>query len=387
MSLREYMNKYLKIFGDSLAVIELAEAECLPPVLHVSNIALLMYPDSKKNQELLAFTLKELIYQRKLPAITFEEFKQLIADHESWGGTAEHVNIKAEGELPAITLNSLAYADSDLLPNDVMVNLDEQLMYVVHRNDMKRWLKSENDWPLPEDNLLSRWWAGDQEENKNVEIDVVPPINEDYCFELEKDYWRVSFNGRVYTIKQLKGMQYIIHLIQRAYDDEKEIHISDLYYLVQKRPAVQYTVLSRMTEEQISELGIEVSGLGEGLDLMTPEGKEWAIRKINELRIRIENAYEDGKDTKAQELRETKEALEDHMKKALGFSNRHRKSLDPNERIRKSVSKAISYALGKLGKNDDPPDELALYLDGHLKISSFCSFRKDPKISWKIKKN
>ncbi len=211
-----------------------------------------------------------------------------------------------------------------------------------------------------------------------------PRVEEENVFRLEKENWRVIFRGRAYTIRQSVGMQYITHLIQRAHNDEPEIHVSDLFYHVQKKPAVKETYLSNMSSEQVSELGLDVSGLGEGLDLMTPEGKQWAWSKIKELEALIEEVEETGNTREALKLRENKEALEEHIDKAHGLSGRARKSSDPNEKVRKSVSKAVGYVLNKLGRKDDPPDEFALYLNDHLNTSFFCSFRKDPKISWKI---
>ena len=177
-------------------------------------------------------------------------------------------------------------------------------------------------------------------------------------------------------------MQYITHLIQRAYNDEQEIHVSDLYYLVHKKPVVKETVLSRMSSEQLSELGLNVSGLGEGLDLMTPEGKQWAGSQVKDLKELIEEAEEVGNTREALRLRASKEALEDHIQKAFGLSGRTRKGFDPNEKMRKSVSKAMENTLVKLGKKDG--DGLAIYLDDHLDKGLLCSFRKDPNISWKI---
>jgi len=83
-------------------------------------------------------------------------------------------------------------------------------------------------------------------------------------------------------------------------------------------------------------------------------------------------------------LREVKETLEGHIKKAFGLSGRARKTSDPNENIRKAVSKAIGNALVRMGKNKE--DELAVYLDDQLDKGLFCSFRKDPDIFWKIMK-
>jgi len=213
-----------------------------------------------------------------------------------------------------------------------------------------------------------------------------PAIEEENIFWLEKENWRVTFRGRTYTIKQTIGLQYITHLIQRAYNDEPEIHVSDLFYLVHKKPAVKETPFSKMSREQLADLGLDVSGLGEGLDIMTPEGKKRAVSQIHELESLMEEAEGMGNTGEALQIRESKEALEDYVKKAHGLFGRKRKSSDPTEKTRKSVSKAVYSALDKLGRKEDPPDVFALYLNDHLNMSFCCSFRKDPDIPWKIMK-
>ncbi len=254
----------------------------------------------------------------------------------------------------------------DLCPVQLIHTIENTSAYLVGLDD----LHGEQD-TTEEADLLGKYFC-----------QAHPVMEEENIFRLEKENWRVVFRGRPYTIRQSVGMQYITHLIQRAYDDEPEIHVSDLFYLVHKKPPIQDTSLNRMSREQLSELGLDVSGLGEGLDFMTQEGKQWVRRQVSELERFMEEAEAEGNTNEALRLREVKENLEDHIQKTLGLSGKVRKSSDPNERMRKAVSKSIRHTLKKLGGSDG--DELAIYLHDHLDTGLFCSFRKDPNISWKI---
>ena len=290
-------------------------------------------------------------------------YVSLLADHDRL--QAAVISLLAQKEKPFFML----VPSRDICPVQLVDTIQKAGVHLVGLDELPSFQETGDE--AGEAGLLGRYVCLEQAGNEGENI-----------FRLEKEYWRVRFRGRVYTIRQSIGMQYIIYLIQRAYNDEQEIHVSNLYYLVHKKPAVQDTVLSGMTREQLSELGLDVSDLGEGLDLMTPEGKQWAGRQVKELRRLMEEAEEDGNTSEAFRLRTSKEALEDHLQKAFGLSGRVRKGSDPNERMRKTVSKAIANTLEKLGKKDG--DEFAIYLDDHLGTGLFFSFRKDPNIFWRI---
>ena len=116
--------------------------------------------------------------------------------------------------------------------------------------------------------------------------------------------------------------------------------------------------------------------------LMTPEGRKWANKQRDELIELMFDAERAGQTDEVLRLREMKEDLEDNIKKAYGLSGRTRKASDSDERIRKTVTRAVDRALDKIGKKEG--DELAVYLDDHLEKGFVCSFRKDLKIDWKI---
>jgi hypothetical protein len=382
MALRKYLNYVIKHRHKPHSVIDLAKAECLPPMLHITTIALLMYPDSEELQKDIEFSLKRLINQKKLPVITVEEFSKLIIEHDSKIDIPDFLVPPPPGYLPAIGGMGVMHSDEDELEEDNILNSEKRRIYVVERNDMKRFLESENDWPLPESNLLSRWWPEKLDHNQIVEEDNIPPAHEDNYFRLEKDYWRTRYQGESRTIKQSLGMKYITVLMQRAYDDQPEIHVAELFYLVKGRPAAENTVLSNLPKEQLEKMGLNINDFEKGLDLANPEGKKWLLKQKQDLIKEINQAEDFGNVKEAENLKEKLENLDTFLKKVFSLSGRMRKSSDPNEKVRKSVSKTIYKALERMGLKDG--DNLALYLNDHLSKGLFCSFRKDTNISWKI---
>ena len=89
----------------------------------------------------------------------------------------------------------------------------------------------------------------------------------DNYFRLEKDFWKIRFCGKNWSIKQSVGMQYISHLIQRSYSDEPPIHVKELFYLVSGKPPTEYTKLNEMTKIELEKIGLDVKDLGDAGDL------------------------------------------------------------------------------------------------------------------------
>ena len=166
MNIREHFNNVLHLLKEPFSVIELAEAECLPPVLHTSNIALLMHTDSKKIQEAFEIVLKGLINNDILPAITVEEYINLTIEHERQREVTNYMNPLPPSHLPPITAIALGHQNTDLLPGNAELNPKKWRMYLIRRDDFKKWLETEGEWPLPRENLLSRWWPNIYSNNK-----------------------------------------------------------------------------------------------------------------------------------------------------------------------------------------------------------------------------
>jgi hypothetical protein len=382
MPFRKYLNNVLKLLDEPLSVIELAKEGCLPPMLHITTIALLRRPDSEKLQKAYEIYLKGFINKKILPVITVEEYVELTIEHDSRMDISDFIDPPPPGHLPPLVGIGVLHSVTDELKEDKILNSEKRRIYVVKRNDMKRFLESENEWPLPESNLLSRWWPKNLDHNKIVEEDNISPAHEDHYFRLEKEYWRIRYQGESWIVKQSLGMQYITALMQRAYEDQPEIHVAELFYLIKGRPAAEDFGLSRLSKKELEKIGLDVIDFEEGLDLVTPEGKKWSYEKSKELIKKIDRAKDFGNVQEAEKLMKIKEDFEDYLIKAYSLSRKVRKVSDPNEKVRKSVSKAIYNALEGMGLKDG--DNLALYLNDHLSMGLFCSFRKDTNISWKI---
>ena len=207
-------------------------------------------------------------------------------------------------------------------------------------------------------------------------------LEQENSFCLENDFWHIRFRGATYSIKQSLGMRYIVCLIQRAYHDEPEILAAGLYYLVQGHPPVTRTALDKLTVDQLEDLGLSVADLGDGMDVITTEGKERVKGQIKELDLQIRESEEDGNMDEVFLLREKKEAIEDYIKKASGLGGRGRKGANPTKRARQAVSKSIKNTLANMQKKDGV--ELAAYIKDHCKLGHSCSFRKDTSIPWQI---
>lgn len=178
------------------------------------------------------------------------------------------------------------------------------------------------------------------------------------------------------------GMSYIAHLVQRAYNDEPEIHALDLYNLVNGHPPVTSTDLNRLPTKQLAEYGLVLKGPDDGLEVITTEGKKRIKGQVRELEQQIKELQEIGNLDEVYQLRETKEALEDHLALSYGASGRARKVGSKNEQMRQTVSKNIGNAIAHINKEN--AKNLAAYLKDRCKSGNFFSFRKDPLIHWII---
>lgn len=206
--------------------------------------------------------------------------------------------------------------------------------------------------------------------------------NSGYVLRRISDYWQIMFRGKSYSFKHSEGIGYIAQLLRRAYDDEDKIQASELFYLVHGYQSVQKTALTRLSTVELAEIGLEVTGLGDGLDIISPEGKQWIRAQREQLSQQMEEATECGDVEEASRCRRQKEELEEYLAKACGLMGRDRKVGDPVEKVRQLVSKNINNALAGMKKKG--AKDLADYLRGRCKLGVQCSFVKDDACDWQV---
>jgi hypothetical protein len=96
----------------------------------------------------------------------------------------------------------------------------------------------------------------------------LPPEN---SFRLNGQVWEVRLGGQSYSIKNTLGIRYLRELIQKQGED---VFVVDLFYKVNGvPPAVSGPEYSHMTEEQLANAGLRVTGHENGEPWLTPDGR------------------------------------------------------------------------------------------------------------------
>jgi hypothetical protein len=198
-------------------------------------------------------------------------------------------------------------------------------------------------------------------------------------FYLAGQCWEICYEGQRCTLKDTKGLAYIAYLLQKK---GEEIHVSDLNNEINKK-LVDTTnqSLNKMTEDQLAEVGLSLSDMGDAGDILTPEGKKRMQQQFKKLKEQIEEAEELGDADKKAELEDQLDNLEKYVAAAYGLGGRSRKSSDPGESMRKSVTTAIKRALKTIEINFPA---LATHLNNSIKTGLFCSYQPENPITWTL---
>jgi hypothetical protein len=356
MVLRKHFHNLLKLLSEPLSGFELAEAGCLPPVLHISNIASLMYPDSENLQKGFQTILKSLINKEILPVITVEEYVNLSIEQERQGDTKNYLESIPEGHLPPMTATALAHGEEDLLPSDAELNPEQWRMFLIRRDDFKKWLKIEGEWPLPNENRLSRWWA-DTLYSKNVDTSRVDaPVFAENIFKKEGQMWTLRFDGVKTHLRNLKGLQYISYLLGSPY---QEYHIAELVRAAGD-PSKKFLSVS--------------SG-----EVSTKKTIANYRKKLKDLLAELAEAKRTNDSLLEQELLREKKMVEKEIKKALGIGGRLKKNPYETSRQANAVSEAITRSMRAIEENHP---SLWKHLSNTINRGEYLSYTPEKQISW-----
>ncbi|XOF34525.1 MAG: hypothetical protein ACL93V_04325 [Candidatus Electrothrix sp. YB6] len=176
------LNRRLAAFDPNAVTIKQhAELGTLPPFLGVKELAELWAEGTTFPQENYVKLLKQDIEDGELACITIGQW---IALSQEWGklsSPARPPKITPPPNLNAINhgvdckFSVLVMSEADLVPQDrigghlgdtsEMSFLDKNMaprLYKVNRSEFKKWLLKNDEWPLPDECLLARWWDNDE---------------------------------------------------------------------------------------------------------------------------------------------------------------------------------------------------------------------------------
>lgn len=177
----------------------------------------------------------------------------------------------------------------------------------------------------------------------------------------------IRFAGRTSVVRDLTGLRTLRRLLA---EPGREFHVLDLATVRDdtRRPA---------TEDD------GMFTLESGMPVIDEQARAAYKRQLLETEDDIADAESMGDLGRLELARRDRDFLVHELAAAIGLDGRVRRTGDPAERARTSVTRSLRYALAALAEQDPV---LAGHLQLHLRTGLYCSYRPDPvaPITWDV---
>ncbi len=191
------------------------------------------------------------------------------------------------------------------------------------------------------------------------------------------DIWTITFRGNSVHLRDLKGLTYIVYLLQHP---NESISATQLVEITTEKQTGE--LHNEMSKQQIEEEGLrQVVDLGDSGKAADPKTLKEVRRRLLEIEEEKVRAEQVGDSEKYDELEETTEQLERYLNKNYGLGNKPRRAGSHADRMRVNVNRAIQRVVGKIRKQNEA---LATYLNSTIKTGFQVSYTPDPNnpASW-----
>jgi tetratricopeptide (TPR) repeat protein len=187
----------------------------------------------------------------------------------------------------------------------------------------------------------------------------------------EGDYWSLKFEGRTVRVRDLKGMHYLAQLLARP---GREFHALDLV-------AAERVGEARSESSLTPELpGIAFGDAGEMLDA---RAKSAYRRRLAEIQDDIAQARTLGDSERESQAGAERDFLSRELSRAVGLGGRDRRAASASERARVGVTRAIRYAMARIGEHHPLLGE---HLNLAIRTGTYCGYLPGPRsgAAWKF---
>ena len=182
------------------------------------------------------------------------------------------------------------------------------------------------------------------------------------------EVWQVAYRGRSVVLRPSKGVDDLVELVRRP---GREVHVLDLV----GRDATTRTGIDSVRAELD---GGRPGDLGEVLD---DRAREDYRTRLADLAVLIADAERDGDTAGADRAEQERDALVDALSAAYGLGGRTRRTGDPAERARSTVTWRIRDAIRRI---DAVHPELARHLRSAVRTGAFCSYQPEDDPHWQL---
>ncbi|MBW3620445.1 MAG: hypothetical protein KY461_09385 [Actinobacteria bacterium] len=188
-------------------------------------------------------------------------------------------------------------------------------------------------------------------------------------FRLEGDTRTVAFDGAEVLLHDLKGMRILARLLA---EPGREFHVLDLAGAGTDRPASP-THAEGLSVRSESDLG----------PVLDDQAREAYRRRLAEIEEDIEDAERMGDRARVALATADRDYLVTELSRAFGLGGRRRVDGSTSERARASVTRAVRYALARVGEHHP---SLGEHLEQTVHTGTYCSYVPDPRvpITWDV---
>lgn len=191
------------------------------------------------------------------------------------------------------------------------------------------------------------------------------------AFRREGDYWSISFEDHIITLRDLKGLHYLARLLAHP---GREFHVLDL---------VASGVDPAANRPGMPDPELTPSGWGDAGALLDAQAKNAYRRRLAEIDEDLEEARLMRDSGRAVQAEAERDFLIRELSRAVGLSGRGRRAGSASERARVSVTRAVRHAMVRIRKYDPPLGE---HLERAIRTGTYCVYLPDSRItgSWRI---
>jgi tetratricopeptide (TPR) repeat protein len=167
-----------------------------------------------------------------------------------------------------------------------------------------------------------------------------------FTIEQEGETWAVSSGGRVFRLKDSRGMRMLHQLIQH--------------------PAQEFHVLTLM--------GSETPDAGDAGEVIDRQAANAYRERLEDLKDQLEEAESFGDTARAARVRGELERIADELSAGVGLGGRSRRAGAAAERARINVQRRLREAIRRIGEQDA---KLGRHLDRAVRTGTFCAYEPD----------
>src|SRR2546425_7983694 len=202
----------------------------------------------------------------------------------------------------------------------------------------------------------------------------------------EGEYWTVGYGGRVFRLKDTKGLAYLAQLLRFPGTD---VHALDLvggtagHSESREGEANRFAAALPQSDEELENTGIHVGGLGDAGEVLDERAKAAYRGRLAELRAEVAEAKRLDQFTRAEQAEEEITALLAELSRAVGLGGRDRRAASAAERARQSVNRALKTVLKRIAEQEPALGALLVHC---IKTGTCCSYTPDPgfPITWEV---